>query len=226
MAAIVSQLAAANRRRKANKKNHVNADKCVYTLPPFDPCFKPEVHNRYVRHKHAQLAHQEFIERIGDVSPVHIHQLEELGSRRIKETKRNPNVPNGINQDGDTPPKKSAEVILPTSPSPVLSEETDYKIEGEGQAELRLLDEETVQASDDINTNIPAKNQKAPGGLKQEPEKTQAEKRAESESVPASFRCQMVMAICAVLGLIPLLCIVIYLVGMFWMVPSTLNLTS
>ena len=128
--------------------------------------------------------------------------------------------------DGDTPPKKSAEVILPTSPSPVLSEETDYKIEGEGQAELRLLDEETVQASDDINTNIPAKNQKAPGGSKQEPEKTQAEKRAESESVPASFRCQMVMAICAVLGLIPLLCIVIYLVGMFWMVPSTLNLTS
>ena len=128
--------------------------------------------------------------------------------------------------DGDTPPKKSAEVILPTSPSPVLSEETDYKIEGEGQAELRLLDEETVQASDDINTNIPAKNKKAPGGSKQEPEKTQAEKRVESESVPASFRCQMVMAICAVLGLIPLLCIVIYLVGMFWMVPSTLNLTS
>ena len=48
------------------------------------------------------MAHQEFIERIGDVSPVHIHELEELGSRRIKETKRNPNVPNGINQGKPT----------------------------------------------------------------------------------------------------------------------------
>ena len=48
------------------------------------------------------MAHQEFIERIGDVSPVHIHQLEELGSRKIKETKRNPNVPNGINQGKQT----------------------------------------------------------------------------------------------------------------------------
>ena len=48
------------------------------------------------------MAHQEFIERIGDVSPVHIHELEELGSRRIKETKRNPNVPNGINQGKQT----------------------------------------------------------------------------------------------------------------------------
>ena len=105
-------------------------------------------------------------------------------------------------------------------------EETDYKIEGEGQAELRLLDEETVQASDDVNTNTSAKNKNGLEGLNQKPEKTEAEKRAEAEAVPASFRCQMVMAICAVLGLIPLLCIVIYLVGMFWMVPSTLNLTS
>ena len=45
----------------------------------------------------AHLAHQEFIERIGDVSPVHIHQLEELGSRRIKENKRAHIIPNGIN---------------------------------------------------------------------------------------------------------------------------------
>ena len=129
--------------------------------------------------------------------------------------------------DEDTPPKRSAEVILPTSPSPVLSEspeETDYKIEGEGQAELRLLDEETVQASDDVNTRT--NDQNSLGGSNPEPEKTEAEKRAEAEAVPASFRCQMIMAICAVLGLIPLLCIVIYLVGMFWMVPSTLHLTS
>ena len=58
--------------------------------------------NCYLNNIQAQLAHQEFIERIGDVSPVHIHQLEELGSRRIKETKRNPNVPNGINQGKPT----------------------------------------------------------------------------------------------------------------------------
>ena len=76
----------------------------------------------------------------------------------------------------------------------------------------------------DINTSTLAKNQKGLMGSNQAPEKTEAEKRA--QAVPALFRCQMVMANCAVLGLIPLLCIVIYLVGMFWMVPSTLNLTS
>ena len=103
MAAIVSQLAAANRRRKANKKNHVPIDKSVYVLPPFDPCFKPEVHNRYIRHKQAHLAHQEFIERIGDVSPVHIDQLSNLealgSSRRTKDIRRIPNqVQNGLDQ--------------------------------------------------------------------------------------------------------------------------------
>ena len=67
---------------------------------------------------------------------------------------------------------------------------TDYKIEPEKcQAKLRLLKEEIVQASDDINTNTPAKNQNGLRGLNQEPEKTQAEKRAESEAVRASFRC-------------------------------------
>ena len=56
MAAIVSQLAAANRRRKANKKNNIPIEKSVYVLPPFDPCFKPEVHNRYMRQKQASSA--------------------------------------------------------------------------------------------------------------------------------------------------------------------------
>ena len=42
------------------------------------------MHNRYVRHKQAHLAHQEFITRVGTVSPVHIHQLEQLGDQRIK----------------------------------------------------------------------------------------------------------------------------------------------
>ena len=87
MAAIVSQLAAANRRRKANRTKHIAIDKCVYILPPFDPCFKPEVHNRYVRTKHAHLAHQEFMTKIGTVSPVHIHQLEELGDQSLKNTR-------------------------------------------------------------------------------------------------------------------------------------------
>ena len=55
--------------------------------------------------------------------------------------------------------------------------ETDYIIEHEQcQAELRLLNEEKVQASDDINTNTLAKNQNGLGGLNQELEKTEAEK--------------------------------------------------
>ena len=87
MAAIVSKLAAANRQRKANRLKHISIDKCVYILPPFDPCFKPEVHNRYVRTKHAHLAHQEFMTKIGTVSPVHIHQLEELGDQSLKNTR-------------------------------------------------------------------------------------------------------------------------------------------
>ena len=76
-----------------------------------------------------------------------------------------------------------------------------------------------MQSSDDINTNTLAKNQNCLGGLNQEPEKTEAEKRAEAQAVSASFTCQMVMAICAVLGLIPC-----HLSGRH--VPSTLNLTS
>ncbi len=27
----------------------MSSDKCVYTLPPFDPCFDPLVHNKYMR---------------------------------------------------------------------------------------------------------------------------------------------------------------------------------
>ena len=51
----------------------------------------------------AHLAHQEFIERIGDVSPVHIDQLSNLealgSSRRTKDIRRIPNqVQNGLDQ--------------------------------------------------------------------------------------------------------------------------------
>ena len=43
--------------------------------------------------------------------------------------------------------------------------------------ELRLLNEETMKASDDINTNTQTKNQTGLWGLNQEPEKTEAEKK-------------------------------------------------
>ena len=66
---------------------------------------------------------------------------------------------------------------------------TDYKIELEQcQAELRLLNEETVQASDDIITNTLVKNQKGPGDSNQKLEKTQVEKKMKFEAVHASFR--------------------------------------
>ena len=50
MAAIISQMAANKRaRQKGAVTAYVSSDKCVYTLPPFDPCFDPMVHNKYVR---------------------------------------------------------------------------------------------------------------------------------------------------------------------------------
>ena len=53
MAAIIAQLSLANRRRKKRRKEGkwLEADKCVYTLPPFDPCFNPMKHNKYLRNK-------------------------------------------------------------------------------------------------------------------------------------------------------------------------------
>ena len=56
-----------------------------------------------------------------------------------------------------------------------------------------------MQASDDIVTNTLTKNQTGLFGLNlrtREPEKTEAEKK--DQAVPASFRCQMAMAIFAV----------------------------
>ncbi len=50
MAAIISQMAANKRlRQKGIGGLCVSSDKCVYTLPPFDPCFDPLVHNKYMR---------------------------------------------------------------------------------------------------------------------------------------------------------------------------------
>ena len=53
MAAIIAQLSLANRRRKKRQRErkYIEADKCVYTLPPFDPCFQPEKHNKYLKNK-------------------------------------------------------------------------------------------------------------------------------------------------------------------------------
>ncbi len=50
MAAIISQMAANKRlRQKGLSGLCVSSDKCVYSLPPFDRCFDPRVHNKYVR---------------------------------------------------------------------------------------------------------------------------------------------------------------------------------
>jgi hypothetical protein len=55
MASIIAQLVEANRKRKKRQREtkEIHADKCVYKLPPFDPCFIPEKHNKYLRSKYA-----------------------------------------------------------------------------------------------------------------------------------------------------------------------------
>ena len=55
MASIIAQLVEANRARKKRQREtrEVFADKCVYMIPPFDPCFVPEKHNKYLRNKYA-----------------------------------------------------------------------------------------------------------------------------------------------------------------------------
>ena len=49
MAAIISQIAANKRARAKQAHLAVSSDKCVYHLPPFDPCFDPLVHNKFMR---------------------------------------------------------------------------------------------------------------------------------------------------------------------------------
>ena len=57
MAAIISQIAANKRARAKSAHLEVSSDKCVYPLPPFDPCFDPLVHNKFMR---AMLMKKEF----------------------------------------------------------------------------------------------------------------------------------------------------------------------
>ena len=51
MAAIIAQLAAANRKRKARNREQktIPPEKSNRVLPPFDPCYDPKKHNRYLR---------------------------------------------------------------------------------------------------------------------------------------------------------------------------------
>ena len=119
----------------------------------------------------------------------------------------------------NTPPKRGAEVISP--PTPTQSTETDFKSE-ECQAELRLLDEETLQSGNESADTTAAAGDNS---LLNKQNPNMARPRTPPATAP-SFRCQIVMAILAILALIPLICIVIYLVGMFWKVPSTLPMTS
>ena len=55
MAAIIAQMSLANRERKkrlAEKGTKaIGADKCIYYLPPFDRCFDPMKHNKYMKMK-------------------------------------------------------------------------------------------------------------------------------------------------------------------------------
>ena len=56
MAAIIAQMSLRNRERKKKKallgkRAEVQPDKCVYKLPPFDKCYDPLLHNKYVKAK-------------------------------------------------------------------------------------------------------------------------------------------------------------------------------
>ena len=56
MAAIIAQMSLRNRERKKRRaalgrRGETGSDKCVYTLPPFDQCYDPLLHNKYVRAK-------------------------------------------------------------------------------------------------------------------------------------------------------------------------------
>ena len=56
MAAIISQIAANNRKKKLNKFKTIPIDKSVYKLPPFDACYDPSKHNRFIKYHDSMLA--------------------------------------------------------------------------------------------------------------------------------------------------------------------------
>ena len=50
MAAIIAHFTRKNRERKNNAAGRItySSAKCIHQLPPFDPCFDPQKHNRYL----------------------------------------------------------------------------------------------------------------------------------------------------------------------------------
>ena len=64
MAAIIAQMSLANRERKKRKaemgNKAIGTDKCIYYIPPFDHCFDPMKHNKYIKLKQ-QVDRRNFI---------------------------------------------------------------------------------------------------------------------------------------------------------------------
>ena len=56
MAAIIAQMSMRNRERKKRKamlgrRAEIAPEKCVYLLQPFDRCYDPLIHNKYMKYK-------------------------------------------------------------------------------------------------------------------------------------------------------------------------------
>ncbi len=165
MAAIVSQLAAANRRRKEMLKRPViPPEKCVYLLPPFDPCFKPEVHNRYMRQKKAAEAHQEFVSKVGShLTPVHIERLTQMGQKRLQtkvpakspaylelEKLNNGSAGNPLLTSEDACEEEVLEPELPVTVHDFAASICEVEGEAKGEAfELDCINAEVVDKDDD-----------------------------------------------------------------------------
>lgn len=246
MAAIVSKLAAANRQRKANRLKHISIDKCVYILPPFDPCFKPEIHNRYVRTKHSHLAHQEFMVKIGTVSPVHIHQLEKLGDQSLKNTRQQRSTQpssEDINTENDSMTKCQDSPSQDDNSTSNNLKNTErhqqYKYTKKSSRNIEIKDEiipeeiVTIDAQDeseddiinDVEMKLMNDYSEDEDFVNSTISKEGSTSAKDSEEESLSTRSQIVIAVLVVLGFIPLFGIVIYLVGLFYNVPNTLGWT-
>ena len=82
MAAIIAQMSLANRERKKRKaemgNKAIGADKCIYQIPPFDRCFDPLKHNKYMKMKQ-QIDRRNYI-----VNEAKSKFDEDLSQSRIK----------------------------------------------------------------------------------------------------------------------------------------------
>ena len=84
------------------------------------------------------MAHQEFIARVGAVSPVHIVQLEQLGTQRMK-SRRNGNTIQPLDDDDHSEPPSPDEE--PAKEPPEVLNEDDV--------EMRLLEEDQEMVKSD-----------------------------------------------------------------------------